>query len=111
MLRCNRRNSADLVTGLQDGQSWLRFPGRIKRFVFFKALKQALVSTHPYQVSSGVLSLRQSNWSVDFPTQLCVLPRLRMHGATPPPPHVFMTRTRGVLPFTYVWISVEHGGM
>ena len=94
MLRGIRCSSADVVTRLQDGQSWLRFPGRIKKFYFFsKTVQPALISTHPYQVGSGEFSLRQSNWSVDFPTQLCVLPRLRMHGATPPPPTHTHTHT------------------
>jgi hypothetical protein len=31
MLRGIRFSSADIVTKLQDGQSWLRFPGRIKK--------------------------------------------------------------------------------
>lgn len=107
MLRGNRCSSADAVTRLQDEQSQLRFPGRIKKFLFFKTLEQSLLS-----ISSGQPHIfpAANNCSVDFPTQLCPTAVGNAWSYTSPP-HVFMTRTRGVLPFVFVWILVEHGGM
>jgi hypothetical protein len=98
------------VARLQYGQSWLRFPDRIKKFVFFKTLKQALVATHPQRrIFPAAKQLERG-----FPNSaLCptAVENVWSYISPSPPPNVFMTRTRGVLPFTFVWILVEHGGM
>jgi hypothetical protein len=75
-----------------DGATFRGFkPGRTKWFYVLQIVQTASRShTASYAMGTVVLSQGQSSRSLNFTTQLLVVPKLRVCGSVPPLPHVMI---------------------